>query len=210
MTVSRHPAAAPSLGGIEVQGVTRSAFLLRAALAAGAAGGAGAVGPFVSRALAQGKNGDVEILNFALTLEYLEAVFYDRGSDIGLSGDVKTLARAFGDDEAKHVETLKTTITSLGGTPVTKPTFEFPIADQSSFVALAVTLEDTGVSAYNGAAPGIKSKEVLAAAGTIVQIEARHAAALRMVAMEKPAPDAFDEAFARQKVLDAAAPFIKS
>jgi hypothetical protein len=101
MTVSRHPAAAPALGGIDVQGVTRSAFLLRAALAAGAAGGAGAVGPFVSRALAQGKNGDVEILNFALTLEYLlEAVFYNRGDDIGLSGDVKTLARAFGDDEA--------------------------------------------------------------------------------------------------------------
>jgi rubrerythrin len=208
MTVTRHPAAA--LGGIEVQGMTRSAFLLRAALAAGAAGGAGAVGPFVSRALAQSGSGDVEILNFALTLEYLEAVFYDRALDIGLSGDVETLARAFGDDEAKHVDTLKTTITSLGGKPVPKPTFEFPIEDQPSFVALAITLEDTGVSAYNGAAPSIKSKEVLAAAGTIVQIEARHAAALRMAGMQEPAPEAFDQAFARQKVLDAAAPFIKS
>lgn len=208
MTVTRHPAAA--LGGIEVQGMTRSAFLLRAALAAGAAGGAGAVGPFVSRALAQSGSGDLEILNFALTLEYLEAVFYDRGLDIGLSGDVETLARAFGDDEAKHVDTLKTTITSLGGKPVPKPTFEFPIEDRPSFVALAITLEDTGVSAYNGAAPSIKSKEVLAAAGTIVQIEARHAAALRMAGMQEPAPEAFDQAFARQKVLDAAAPFIKS
>jgi len=208
MTVTRHPAAA--LGGIEVQGMTRSAFLLRAALAAGAAGGTAAVGPFVGRALAQSKNGDVEILNFALTLEYLEAVFYDRGLDIGLSGDVKTLAQAFGDDEAKHVDTLKTTITGLGGKPVSKPTFEFPIEDQPSFVALAITLEDTGVSAYNGAAPSIKSKEVLAAAGTIVQIEARHAAALRMAGMQEPAPEAFDEAFERQKVLDAAAPFIKS
>ena len=208
MTVTRHPAAA--LGGIEVQGMTRSAFLLRAALAAGAAGGAGAVGPFVSRALAQSGSGDVEILNFALTLEYLEAVFYDRALDIGLSGDVETLARSFGDDEAKHVDTLKTTITSLGGKPVPKPTFEFPIEDQPSFVALAITLEDTGVSAYNGAAPSIKSKEVLAAAGTIVQIEARHAAALRMAGMQEPAPEAFDQAFARQKVLDAAAPFIKS
>jgi len=66
------------------------------------------------------------------------------------------------------------------------------------------------VSAYNGAAPMIKSKDVLAAAGTIVQIEARHAAAIRLAAGEDPSPEAFDQALEMQAVLDAVKPFIKA
>jgi hypothetical protein len=73
------------------------------------------------------------------------------------------------------------------------------------FLTLAQTLEDTGVSAYNGAAPRIRSGEVLAAAGGI---EARHAALIRLARGEDPAPAAFDAALDQQNVLDAVKPFI--
>jgi len=73
---------------------------------------------------------------------------------------------------------------------------------------LAQTFADTGVSAYNGAAPQIKSKEVLEAAGSIVQVEARHAAAIRLQNKEEPAPEAFDPALPEAKVLKAVEPFI--
>jgi len=112
-----------------------------------------------------------------LTLEYLESAFYnEKGKTVGLSGQAKTYATDFGAQEAEHVKALMAAIKSLGGTPVAKPTFVFPVSNQSSFLALASTLENTGVGAYNGAAPKISSKEVLAEAGSIVQIEARHAA----------------------------------
>ena len=67
-----------------------------------------------------------------------------------------------------------------------QPTFAFGLKTQKDFEKLAITLEDTGVSAYNGAAPMIKSTEVLAAAGSIVQVEARHAAALRFLGEVDP------------------------
>jgi hypothetical protein len=90
--------------------------------------------------------------------------------------DGQETATQFGADETAHVGALEKTITDLGGKPVAKPTFSFPITNETSFLKLAQTLEDTGVSAYNGAGPMIKSKEVLGAAGSIVQVEARHAA----------------------------------
>lgn len=206
--MTKETLAIPELEGVEIHGTTRGAFLLRATLAAGAVYGAGAVAPFVKQAMAQG--GDVDIVNYALTLELLETAFYKKGESLGLSGDVKKLASQFGKDEAEHVDALTATVKKLGGKPPKKPTFTFPVKDEKSFLKLAVTLEDTGVSAYNGAAPMIKSKEVLAAAGTIVQIEGRHAAAIRLAAGEDPAPEAFDKALEMQAVLDAVKPFIKS
>ena len=85
---------APELAAIDVQGLTRQSFIMRGAVTAGAVYGVGAVGPFVRRAIAQEGGGDVEILNFALTLEYLEAAFYTQGlKQVGdLSGDAKALA----------------------------------------------------------------------------------------------------------------------
>ncbi|MEA2123916.1 MAG: hypothetical protein QOI80_698 [Solirubrobacteraceae bacterium] len=200
----------PELNQIQITGMSRSAFLVRGALAAGAVYGAGAVSPFVGRALAQG--GDVDILNFALTLEYLEAAFYTEGvKRAGLSGANRKLAKEIRDNETAHVDALTKAITSSGGKPVQAPGVDFGAAmkNERAFLKLAQTFEDTGVSAYNGAGPLIMSPDVLAAAGSIVQIEARHAALIRLANGTTPAPDAFDKALEKDAVLKAVMPFIK-
>jgi hypothetical protein len=201
----------PALAGLEVTGLTRSAFILRGALATGAFYGAGAVAPFVSAAFAETGGGDVEILNFALTLEYLESDFYNvKGSSVGLKGTAKSYAKLFGEEEADHVNALTAVIKQMGGTPVAKPTFVFPATSESSFLKLASVLENTGVGAYNGAGPSLKSKEVLAAAGGIVQIEARHAAAIDLLIGKSPTPNqGFDRPLTKAQVLAAAGPLIK-
>jgi hypothetical protein len=203
--------ANPELATFEVHGITRSSFILRGALAAGAVYGTSAVAPFVSQALAATGSGDVDILNFALTLEYLETDFYKvKGKQVGLSGQAKAYATQFGQEE-EHVAALIAAIKSLGGAPVKKPSFVFPAANEKSFLALASVLENTGVGAYNGAAPSIKSKQVLAAAGSIVQIEARHAAAINLLIGKSPTPnEGFDKPLTKSQVLAAAGPLIKS
>lgn len=209
--MSKHELANPELTGFEVHGITRGSFILRGALAAGAVYGTSAVAPFVSQALAETGGGDAEILNFALTLEYLEANFYEvKGRQVGLSGQAKAYATAFGDEEEQHVAALTAAIKQLGGTPVKKPTFVFPTASQGSFLALASVLENTGVGAYNGAAPSLQSKQVLAEAGGIVQVEARHAAAINLLIGKSPTPNqGFDRPLTKTQVLAAAGPLIK-
>ncbi|HWC25517.1 MAG TPA: ferritin-like domain-containing protein [Solirubrobacteraceae bacterium] len=193
--------------------MTREAFLMRSTLAAGAAYGALSATGLISSALAESGGGDVEILNFALTLEYLEAEFYTRaaGQVKGLSGYERDLTGELRDNESEHVDALTATIKDLGGTPASKPTFDFGDAfgSRASYLKTANILEDTGVSAYNGAAPAIESTEVLAAAGSIVQVEARHAALIRLVREAPPAPLAFDKASEMEAVLEAVKPFIK-
>lgn len=211
--MSNSKLAVPQLAAVEVNGMTRSAFVLRSALAAGAVYGASTVGPFVKEALAQEAEGDVAILNFALTLEALEQAYYEEGlGQLSLSSDVQALAEEIESNEAEHVDTLTATIEDLGGQPEEAPKFDFADAfqDEEAFLELAQTFEDTGVSAYNGAAPQIESEEVLASAGAIVQIEGRHAALIRLQRGEDPAPTAFDETLDQQEVLDAVMPFIRS
>jgi rubrerythrin len=204
----------PELATVEIKGMTRSSFLLRSTLAAGAVYGGAVVGPYVKQAFAQGEgsSGDVDILNFALTLEFLESTFYQEAlrEVSGLSGDVQALTEQLEADEAAHVDALTATIKDLGGKPVPAPEVDFGDAfkDEDSYLELSQTFEDTGVSAYNGAAPEIQSTEVLAAAGSIVQIEGRHAALIRFTRGEEPAPTAFDETLDMQEVLDAVEPFI--
>ncbi len=202
--------AAPELAQIQVEGFSRASFIMRGAVAAGAVYGAGSVTPFVSRALAQG--GDVEVLNFALTLEYLEATFYERAVKQvnGMSSDVKKLATELRDNELAHVDALTQAIKGANGKPVKAPTVDFGGAFKSekAFLELAQTFEDTGVYAYNGAAPQIESDDVLAAAGSIVQVEGRHASLIRLTRGEEPAPAAFDETLDMQEVLDAVEPFV--
>ena len=201
----------PELAAVQVHGVTRGSFILRGALAAGALYGGSAVAPFVSQALAAGGGGDAEILNFALTLEYLEAAFYNvKGKEIALTGQAKSYAKMFGEQETAHVGALTTTIKQLGGTPVKSPQFVFPVTNQAAFLALASTLENTGVGAYNGAAPSITSKEILAAAGSIVQIEARHAAAIDLLIGKSPTPSGgFDVPLTKAQVLARIGPLVK-
>ena len=203
--------SSPEIANVEVHGVTRGSFILRGALAAGALYGASAVTPFVSQALAAGGGGDAEILNFALTLEYLEAAFYNvKGKELALTGQAKSYAKMFGEQESSHVEALTTTIKQLGGTPVKSPRFVFPAGNQAAFLALASTLENTGVGAYNGAAPSIQSKEVLTAAGSIVQIEARHAAAIDLLIGRSPTPSGgFDVPLTKAQVLVRIGPLVK-
>ncbi len=202
----------PELAQIEVQGMTRSSFLVRSALTAGAVYGTASVSPFVGRAFAQGGGGDLDILNFALTLEYLEAAFYTEGvKKAGLSGANKKLAKELRDNETAHVDALTKAIKGAGGKPVTAPKVGFMGATSSEkkFLMLAQTFEDTGVGAYPGAGPMISDPAILSAAGSIVQIEARHAALIRLANGVTPAPDAFDKALEMSAVLTAVKPFIK-
>jgi hypothetical protein len=205
--------AHPELAAVEVAedsgDLSRSDVILKGALAAGAVYGIGMVAPFVRKALAMSEGGDVGILNFALTLEYLEATFYEEAkSRARASGELKSLIGLLAKDEQQHVEALTATIVKLGGKPVAKPKFNFAYGNTAGFLKLAQTFEDTGVSAYNGAGPAIKSKEVLGAAGSIVQVEARHAAAIRLQNEEEPSPEAFDPSLDEAQVLKAVEPFI--
>ena len=205
--------AHPELAAVHVDAdsgdLSRSEVILKGALAAGAVYGTFMVGPYVRQAFAASGTSDVDILNFALTLEYLESSFYKEAeSRAKASGELKSLISLLAKDEQEHVEALTATIKSLKGKPVAEPKFDFEYSDTAGFLKLAQTFEDTGVSAYNGAGPSIKSKEVLAAAGSIVQVEARHAAAIRLQNKEEPAPDAFDPSLDEAQVLKAVEPFI--
>jgi hypothetical protein len=202
----------PELGAVEVHGISRASFILRGAIAAGAAYGATTVGPYVNNALAASGGGDVDILNFALTLEYLEADFYKhKAKTVGLSGEAKSLAALIAGHEQQHVDALIKAIMGAGGTPVKKPTFAFPATDQASFLKLAYALENTGVGAYNGAGPALKNPQYLAAAGSIVQVEARHAAAIGLLTGQSVTPDGgFDKPLTKSQVLAKAGPLIKA
>jgi rubrerythrin len=196
---------------IEVHGHTRAAFILRGALALGAASGAGAVAPFVTSAFAAVPESDLAVVQFALGLEQLETAFYKAAlARAGLTGDVQTLATEFGGHEAEHAKALSQLVTQLGGKPEPAPKATFGLTDQASFLKLAVQLEDTGVGAYDGAAPAVSSPDILSALGEIVQTEARHSAALRMMAGQDPAPDAFEKPLTLEAVQSRVQPFLSS
>ncbi len=204
---------APELARVEVDGMTREAFIIRGALAAGAAYGFAAVGPYVQGAFAQTGARDTDVARFALTLELLEYEYYERAvKEVpNLSSEVLPVAKEIRDNELEHVDALQQLISQLGGTPARSLAVRFgdSFRDESSFLTLAQTFEDTGVSAYNGAAPQIVSRDVLEAAGEIVQIEARHAAVIRDLRGEDIAPSAFDQSLDMQQVERIANPFIR-
>lgn len=122
---------------------------------------------------------DVDVLNYALTLEYLESAFYVQGIAAGLlSGTEKSYVDSIGADEAYHVTAITATIKQLGGKPVAAPGVDFGASFKSrtSFLTASHTFENVGVGAYLGAAGFIKNKMVLQAAAGIFGVEARHAA----------------------------------
>jgi hypothetical protein len=191
---------------VERTGHTRSSFLRRG----GALIGAGLLaGAFPGRALAAGlPKGDVAILNYALTLEYLEAAFYAKANaDGSLKGQYAGFAKVVGQHEQAHVGALKQT---LGSKAVKKPSFDFKgtTSNQSTFAQTAIVLEDTGVEAYQGQAGNIKTPAVLKAAISIHPVEARHAAWIRSIVghgsgTPSPAPAAFNPAKDMSAVLAA-------
>jgi len=183
---------------------SRRAFLRRGGVAAGGAVAAGALLPgLTSGAMAATPKGDVAIANFALTLEFLESAFYASAlKHAGLTAEHKRFARVVHQHEAAHVAALKQ---MLGSAAVKRPTFDFGAAVQSqaAFTQTAVTLEDTGVQAYQGQAPFITSQAVFKAALSIHPVEARHAAWIRQLAGLSPAPFAFNPALTKSQVLAA-------
>ena len=196
---------------VHIRGTTRSTFLARAALATGSLYGAGAVAPFVQRALAATGGGDDSIIGFALTLERIESAFYTRAVAVnGLSPTVKRAFQEIAAHEAAHVKQLTQTLQQVGASAPPAPRTSFPaLADERAALALAIRLEETGVGAYNGAAPLIQQPDYLDAVGSIVQVEARHAGALRELAGRDPAPAPFDRALSRARVLAAVRPFVR-
>lgn len=173
----------------------------------------GAVSPAVARLVAaQAFTDDLDILNYALTLEHLEYAFYRDGTAAMAAADFDDGVYAnlllIRDHESAHVDAVMSTITSLGGTPVAEQTYDFGYTDASSYLMVAAALENTGVSAYDGAAAAIENVDILNAAGTIVAIEARHASYLNLVTGADPFPDAFETPKTRAEVLAIAGPFI--
>jgi len=186
------------------------------ARAQGADGGMGAAGRSMAIAQDAPFADDIEVLNYALTLEHLENAFYRDGTglfDLGTDGfgfSVNEQLAAVGAHEAAHVQTLTDVIASLGGTPVTEAAYDFGDAYSSAdgFLATAAALENTGVSAYDGAAQFISDPGLLTAAGSIVAVEARHASYLNLITEEVPFPASFESPLTPDEVLEIAGPFI--
>ena len=182
----------------------------------------------------EGENGesddvsDIDILNFALTLEHLEATYYNQFLEEYSEKEVERsdAARVFADPgsrfstyqnieevrdhEEAHVEELTATIEELGGDPVEPAEYEFPYDSIEAFVSLSATIEAVGVSAYAGAAPLIESNAVLEAALSIHSVEARHTAYFNVLNTTSPFPNAFDEPRTMEEVLEIASQFIVS
>ncbi len=148
----------------------------------------------------------VDVLNFALNLEYLESSFYlyvttgaglsatDMGPNPGtVSGGaqvafvnpmVRSAAMQLATDEQDHVEFLRSTIAAVGGTPVSMPTLNLAaggtVNSDATFLAAARQLETTGVSAYIGGAQYlVTSATALTYAAQILDTEAQHEGFLR-------------------------------
>jgi len=157
---------------------------------------------------------DVAVLNYALTLEHLESAFYRDNAqayDLGVDGfgnSINDYMAQIAQHEADHVTTLTQVIADLGGEPVAEATYDFGVTDAATFLATAAALENTGVSAYDGAGQFLADPGLLTAAGTIVAVEARHASYLNLITGEVPFPAAFETPLTAEEVLEIAGPFI--
>jgi hypothetical protein len=159
-------------------------------------------------------NSDIDVLNYALTLEQFEAALYKVlvGANL-LSGTEQQYLVTFGQQEQAHVDTLTQVIGQLGGKPVTAPaSYNFaaagPITNRAQLLAVIQTVEDLGASAYLGAAGFIKSPDLLTAAVTIHAVEAEHAAVFRDLLGMPAAPDAVAKGTAPDDVIKAVTPFL--
>ena len=200
------PAFEPDLGELDVDGALAEALsrtpltrtrLLQAGAGIGAVVAALAAAESAEAAFA---SSDVSILNYALTLEYLQASFYTEAERVGaLRGRARHAARIVGAVERAHVAALQK---ALGKAAIGRPRFNFQgtTEDGTKFLKTAVAFEDLAVAAYKGQAPLIKSDALLAAAVSIHSVEARHAAWMRHLFGITPAATAFDQPESRPEI----------
>ena len=154
--------------------------------------------------------GDIGILNYALTLEYLETAFYADVVKSGLfKGEELKAIEKFGKEESEHVDALTAAVKQLGGKPAPEPKTEFPLESAKAVLELASTVENLGAAAYLGQAANIESPEVLASALAIHSVEGRHASALNTLLGKSITPDgAFAKPADAKTVLKSVEPFI--
>ncbi len=162
----------------------------------------------------------VEVLNYALTLEHLEATFYREAVEmfdaaayvaIGFQESVRDRIVDIAKHEKDHVDALTAVITQLEGTPVEEAEYNFGYTDLTSFLATAAVIEGVGVAAYQGAAQYLQENgDLLSAALTIHGVEARHAAYLNLLTDANPFPDAVNPTMTPEEVLETATPFFVS
>jgi rubrerythrin len=154
--------------------------------------------------------GDITIVNYALTLEYLETEFYKKVVKSGLfTGPTQSLLQTIAAQEQTHIDALKKAAVTLGGTPVAKVVGKFPVNSAAQVAKLAATVENLGASAYLGQAANIVNPEILAAALSIHTVEARHAAILNTLNKLSITPDgAFAKPADMATVLAAVKPFL--
>ncbi|KAK8065340.1 Protein rds1 [Apiospora hydei] len=162
---------------------------------------------------------DVDILQFALTLEWLEGTFYQQGfakfkdsefAALGLNTAQIADLKQVGQTELEHVGLLQSAIAQAGVKPVQPCEYDFGFTDAKGMVGTAAVLENVGVSAYLGAAPLLSDPKILATAGSILTIEARHQTFIRGAAGATAIPQALDTPLGPKAVFSLAAPFIKS
>jgi len=168
--------------------------------------------PFAAANAPAVAKGDLDILNYALTLEYLESDFYATGLAKGLlSGRELELVTPIGDHEKQHVAAVTQTIKSLGGTPVAKPKITYPAGifdSKDKFLATASMFEELGVTAYHGQVPLIKSGDILGAAASIAGVESRHAAVIATLIGGNPFPNQIEKHADMATILAAVKPLI--
>jgi len=192
--IDRDDAIAEALDTLH--GTTRAGFFRRAAL-----GSAALLAASSAPAAAAVSRRDEAILNYALTLEYVQDSFYSEVERIGaLSGGLAEQAKVVAAHERAHVKALRGV---LGSKAVKRPRFDFRGAteDAERFRKTAVAFEDLAVAAYKAQAPLIQNSGYLVAALGIHSVEARHAAWIRRLAGIVPAADAFDEPRSKKSTL---------
>jgi rubrerythrin len=190
----------------DVANDTRADFFRKAAVGGGAMIGGGVLlsgFPALAEAGPPSRKQDIQILNYAYTLELLEAAFYNRVLKNGiLTGEVLATTKIVSRHEDTHVKTLKVL---LGKDARKIPKFDFrnTIEDPEVYLDTAVKLEDTGVKAYSGQGTRILQRSLVKAAVSILTVEARHAAQFRQLNGQNFAPRAFDDAKSMKTILNA-------